>query len=142
VTGLDASRGLLMAGHTAIAAGLVQGDARRLPFAEESFDGVWACASLLHVPKDDVKAALAEAFRVLRHGGVLFTSMSEGRQNDAIPLNSDGLAERLYFYHSGEGWADAVKSAGFVLLDHEVRREGSNFNPGSTGWIETFARKP
>jgi ubiquinone/menaquinone biosynthesis C-methylase UbiE len=143
-TGFDPTRGLLIEAqaHGSISGALVQGDARLLPLAGGSFDGIWACASLLHVPKQDIPVALSEAFRILCNGGVIFTSMSEGPQSEAVPVVSDGLQERMYYYHSGGEWAAAVEAAGFAVLEHDVRRDAGNFNPGSTGWIETFARKP
>jgi SAM-dependent methyltransferase len=45
----------------------VQGDASRLPFANTSFDFVWAWGVLPHTP--DAAAAIAEIRRVLRPGG-------------------------------------------------------------------------
>ena len=144
VTAFDPARGLLNEAmhHTSLTGRLVQGDARALPFATGSFDGVWTCASLLHVPKRDVGRALAEVFRVLKPGGILFTSMSEGGQVGAIPVESNGLSRRLYYYHREQTWAALVSGAGFDVIDQRVQRESGNFNPGSTGWIETFARKP
>ena len=144
VTGFDPARGLLVEAldHKSIAQALIQGEAGHLPFAAASFDGIWACASLLHVPKFGVKSVLSETFRILRSGGVIFTSMSEGVQSDAVPVFSDGLSERLYYYHSVPDWADAISTAGFDILEHQVNRDSGNFNPGSTGWIETFAQKP
>ena len=144
VTAFDPSRGLLKeaARHTSLAGRLVQGDARALPLAAGSFDGVWSCASLLHDPKQDVGLVLLGTFRVLRAGGVLFTSMSEGEQVGAIPVESNGLSRRLYYSHREQTWAALVSGAGFDVIDQRVQRESGNFNPGSTGWIETFARKP
>jgi ubiquinone/menaquinone biosynthesis C-methylase UbiE len=43
------------------------GDGTRLPFADESFDGVICMNALHHMP--DYRATLAEMFRVLRPGG-------------------------------------------------------------------------
>jgi ubiquinone/menaquinone biosynthesis C-methylase UbiE len=50
----------------------VTADAARLPFGDESFDVVISDATLEHI--GDVPAALAEAFRVLRPGGMFFGS--------------------------------------------------------------------
>jgi ubiquinone/menaquinone biosynthesis C-methylase UbiE len=144
VTGLDPASGLLAEArsYACLAGRLIQGDARHLPIAASRYDGIWCCASLLHVPKRDVGHALAEAFRILKSGGVLFTSMSEGQQRGAVSVHSDGLGPRDYYYHRQETWAALVAGAGFEIVDHHVQRESGNLNPGSTGWIETFARKP
>ncbi|HKT45952.1 MAG TPA: class I SAM-dependent methyltransferase [Candidatus Acidoferrales bacterium] len=48
---------------------LVQGDAQKLPFRDESFDVVVSCETIEHVP--DARAATAEMFRVTREGGRL-----------------------------------------------------------------------
>ena len=45
---------------------------------EDAFDGVFACASLLHVRKDDLPAALRLVRRALRSGGVLYASFKYG----------------------------------------------------------------
>ncbi|HZU79166.1 MAG TPA: class I SAM-dependent methyltransferase [Acidimicrobiales bacterium] len=50
-------------------AGVVQGNALRLPFADGSFDRVIAAEVLEHIPDDE--AAMAELARVLRPGGTM-----------------------------------------------------------------------
>lgn len=49
---------------------IVQGDAARLAFADNSFDLVISCETIEHVP--DVQAALREMHRVTKPGGRLF----------------------------------------------------------------------
>jgi SAM-dependent methyltransferase len=64
---------------------IVTGDATRLAFADSSFDSVGTFTMLHHVPTVPLQfRVLAEAFRVLRPGGVLFGSDS---------LASSGLHE-------------------------------------------------
>jgi ubiquinone/menaquinone biosynthesis C-methylase UbiE len=41
---------------------------------DSEFDGVWACASLLHVPRDRIDAVLQRFTRALKPGGVMFLS--------------------------------------------------------------------
>src|SRR5207342_2648318 len=48
------------------------GDATRLPFADDSFDGVISVEAAFHFPSR--ARFFVEAFRVLRPGGVLSTS--------------------------------------------------------------------
>jgi 2-polyprenyl-6-hydroxyphenyl methylase/3-demethylubiquinone-9 3-methyltransferase len=68
VVGLDLSSAML-----AEASGLsrVLGSARRLPFAERSFDGVIAVEVFEHVHPESIDPVLCEAQRVLRPGGIL-----------------------------------------------------------------------
>jgi SAM-dependent methyltransferase len=56
---------------------LARWDFRRLPFADRTFDGIWASAALQHVPRAQVRRVLAEWRRVQR-GGPIFVSMREG----------------------------------------------------------------
>ena len=62
---------MAQAGEIAAAgqAAALRGDARRLPFADGSFDRVIAAEVLEHIPEDT--AAMAELARVLRPGGTL-----------------------------------------------------------------------
>jgi ubiquinone/menaquinone biosynthesis C-methylase UbiE len=143
LVGCDPARALLIEGLTnREIATFVQAESRRLPILDSPFDGIWACASLLHVPKSQIGLALAEAFRILKLGGVLFTSMSEGDASAPVLSSSDFLPERTYHYYSDSNWAEMVARAGLEVIDQYVNRSADRLNPGSTGWIETFARKP
>ncbi len=48
-----------------------------LSFKNE-FDGVWACASMLHLPKQKMSAALTKLTRALKDNGILYTSFKHG----------------------------------------------------------------
>jgi 8-oxo-dGTP pyrophosphatase MutT (NUDIX family) len=111
--GLDRSAGML---RQALARGvrqLVQADARALPFAQGTLDGVWACASLLHLPKAELPATLAEMHRALGHGHVcLIVKQGEGES-----WRDDGQGGRRFFayYHPAEVEL-ALERAGFHVL--------------------------
>ena len=45
---------------------------------EERFDGIWACASLLHVPKDEMVPILTKVRNALKIGGALYLSYKYG----------------------------------------------------------------
>lgn len=67
----------------------------------DEFDGIWACASLLHVSGRDLDAAVARLVRALRPGGALFASFKLGeaerlaRGRTFTDLNEASLRERL-----------------------------------------------
>jgi SAM-dependent methyltransferase len=77
VTAFDGSAGMarLASGHTGLAV-------QHLAFADitwrEAFDGIWACASLLHVPHADLPGILTRLAHALRPGGVFYMSFKYG----------------------------------------------------------------
>src|SRR4029077_16714406 len=72
--GVDISQNMLEAGLAEYAADpnivLVQGDATRLPLADEIFDSVFILGGVHHV--NDRRALFSEVFRVLKPGGNFF----------------------------------------------------------------------
>jgi 2-polyprenyl-3-methyl-5-hydroxy-6-metoxy-1,4-benzoquinol methylase len=80
VTAIDASEKMVEA--TANLTGLV---ARRLQFQQmefdNEFDGIWACASLLHVPRAEIDTVLNAFARALRPNGVCYLSFKEGQDD-------------------------------------------------------------
>jgi SAM-dependent methyltransferase len=53
-----------------------------IPFQEltfrKEFDGVWACASLLHIPKGEMHDVIPRFIHALKPGGVIYLSLKEG----------------------------------------------------------------
>ncbi len=123
---------------------IVQGEARGLPFASASFDGVWACASLLHVPRSEAGRALQETVRVLKPGGVLFTSMMAGEGEGTITSGADNPVRwpRYYVHYRPEEWSSLLAGVSLEVIQQSVKHTSEGVNPGATGWIETFARRP
>ncbi len=52
----------------------MQGVGQALPFESESFDAITFFMSLHHVPEDEMAAALQEAARVLKPGGIVYVA--------------------------------------------------------------------
>jgi SAM-dependent methyltransferase len=112
--GLDFSMGMLRAGWREFPGPRVQGDARRLPLATASVDGVWANASLLHLRRDDAGRALAEARRVLRANGVLYVSVKMG-VGAATETARYGLP-RFFQYWSDDELDAELSARGFHVI--------------------------
>lgn len=88
-----------------------------LPLAR--FDGVFANASLFHVPGQRLPTVLSQLFATLRPGGVLFSSVPRGPGVEGF--NGD----RYGFYHELEGWRALYEAAGFVYGHHYYRPTGA-----------------
>ena len=82
-TGIDASKGMLKVAADRVPKGIFkQMDFYNLEFPDNSFDGFWAAASFLHVPKEDAGKVIKEAKRILKPGGVGFISIKEKTEID------------------------------------------------------------
>ena len=90
----------------------VVGDLRDLPYEDSLFDGVWACASLVHLPFDDAVTALSELHRVSIPGAPLCVSVKTGGNTGW----ADTAHGRRWFHHwDPVEFAGEVAAAGFTI---------------------------
>jgi SAM-dependent methyltransferase len=95
-----------------------QQDFLGLALPKSNFDGVFANASLFHVPRQELPRVLQELHTTLKPGGVLFSSNPRGS-------NEEGWSGGRYgVYHDLESWRAYVSTAGFVELSHYYRPAG------------------
>ena len=80
VVATDASEAMCQAaGNLAGAVGVTTRNEGFLALEEEAaYDGIWACASLLHLRRSALPEAFARAHRALKAGGVLYASFKLG----------------------------------------------------------------
>jgi SAM-dependent methyltransferase len=82
------------------------------------FDGIFANASLFHVPSRELPRVLLELHATLKQRGVLFSSNPHGR-------NEEGWYHGRYcVYHDLEAWRRFMREAGFLELAHYYRPAG------------------
>ena len=82
------------------------------------FDGIFANASLFHVPDQELPRVLGQLRAALKPGGVLFSSNPRGE-------NQEGWnGPRYGSYHDLERWRARLTAAGFVELEHYYRPAG------------------
>lgn len=118
VVGLDLSRGLIQQAKLVTEEPLVLGDVRELPLRTASVDGVWSCASLVHLEPAGICAALKEFRRVLRPHGALFLSVRHGTGTD-WRQDAPHLRRHFHLYREGE-LLRALAVAGFEVVSHGV----------------------
>lgn len=103
-----------------------------LPVAR--FDGIFANASLFHVPSQTLPQVLTHLHAALRPGGVLFSSNPRGQGEEGWQAGRYGT------YHELEGWRAFMTGAGFVELTHYYRPEG--LPRDQQPWLASVWRKP
>ena len=90
---------------------------------QNQFTGIWACASLLHVPFDDLPKLLNDLIRCLKSDGILYASFKYGDSE----REKDG---RFFCYMNEQRWQlieEQLDSAKPVMiwqtLDNRVDRQ-------------------
>jgi SAM-dependent methyltransferase len=82
------------------------------------FDGVFANATLFHIPRRELPRVLKQLHATLRPGGILFSSNPRGD-------NQEGWFNGRYcVYHDLEQWRGFLSQAGFAEIEHYYRPAG------------------
>jgi len=101
--------------------------------AEAEYGGVWASASLLHVPTADLPNILTRVRRALRPGGVFVASFKAGTGEGRDSMG------RYYNYPSAETLKAAYRAAGWTDIVLETKM-GSGYDALPTEWLWMTAR--
>jgi SAM-dependent methyltransferase len=109
-------------------------DFLRLDLPQNHFDGIFANATLFHVPSQELPRVLQELRACLKPRGVLFSSIPRGN-------GEEGWNEGRYsVFHQPDVWRQYASDAGFVELSHFFRPEGQPRE--KQPWFASVWRKP
>lgn len=100
----------------------------------EEFDGVWACASLLHVSAKELPSILIKIRESLKKEGVFYISVKEGEGSGV----EDG---RFFQYYSPSQFHHLISQCGGLKIETawshtELRDEGNK-----VVWLNVIGRK-
>lgn len=111
-----------------------QQDFVHLALPDAEFDGIFANASLFHVPSAALPDVLNRLYAALKPGGVLFSSNPRGS-------NQEGWnGPRYGSYYDYETWERFLTAAGYTPLSHYYRPPG--LPREQQPWLASLWRKP
>ena len=97
---------------------------------ENAYDGIWACASLLHVPKVQIRDVMEKVSRALKEQGVLYASFKYGDDEKTV----DGRLFSLYNETDLEWISDLGLIEYWITDDVRTEHVGAK-------WLNTLWRK-
>lgn len=103
-----------------------------LTLPDESFDGIFANASLFHVPSQELPGVLRVLHHTLRPGGILFSSNPRG-------CGEGWSGQRYSYFIEFEEAERYLNTAGFEVLDHYYRPQGVPLE--QQPWLAIVSRK-
>ena len=133
VTGLDGAAELVALARAETECVVLLQDFLALDLPSAHFDGIFANASLFHVPSSQIARVLADLAAALKPGGVLFCSNPRGD-------NQEGwVGGRYGCFYDLETWRALVTGVGFVEVHHYYRPPGRPRH--QQPWLATVWRK-
>jgi SAM-dependent methyltransferase len=133
VTGLDGSKEFVAMARSFSGCEVLHQDFLAMDLPDSRFDGVFANASLFHVPSQELPRVLAELSSTLMSRGVLFCSNPRGN-------NAEGLSgERYSCFFDLDTWRDYLTAAGFFEVQYYFRPPGLPCH--QQPWLATVWRK-
>ena len=97
---------------------VLEQDFLAMSLGEGRYDGVFANASLFHVPSRDIRRVLTELSDCMKPRGVLFSSNPLGQDEEGWQ------GERYGVRYREDSWRQIMSDAGFAELEHYYRPEG------------------
>jgi SAM-dependent methyltransferase len=131
--GLDGARNFVAMAKDHTGCEVLHQDFLALDLPPDSFDGVFANASIFHVPAQELPRVLGELRTALRPDGVFFASNPHG-------ANDEGWNRGRYgAYLDAPTWRRVVTAAGFTEIEHYYRPPG--LPRAQQPWLATVWRK-
>ncbi len=131
--GLEGSKELVEMARRYSGCEVLHQDFMALELPGSRFDGVFANASLFHVPSQELPRVLRELHACLKPDGVLFSSNPRGN-------NEEGFSgDRYSCFFDFDTWRDYVTAAGFIELKHYYRPPGRPRH--QQPWLATVWRR-
>ncbi len=131
--GLDGSREFAAMARAHTGCEVWHQDFLALDLPASHFDGIFANASLFHVPREALSRVLQELHATLKPLGVLFASNPRGNNEEGFNGSRYGV------YHDLEAWRAFLQAAGFTELEHYYRPPG--LPREQQPWLATVWRK-
>ena len=111
---------------------------RKLLFSEldecEKYDGIWACASILHLPKEELKSVLGKMLRAVKSEGYIYTSFKYGE--------FEGYRNERYFTDFIEdSFGEFVKDITEIRIIEKWITSDARPGRGDEKWLNVILKK-
>ena len=101
---------------------------------QEEFDGIWACASILHLSYQELTAVLPKMAVALKPGGIIYTSFKYG--------DFEGIRNGRYFCDfTEERFAGLIAGIPEMTLEEQWISQDVRPGRGTERWLNSILRK-
>ncbi|MCR4264132.1 MAG: peptidase C39 family protein [Candidatus Roizmanbacteria bacterium] len=142
VTGIDTSTEMIkIAKQKVPEAKFVLADMRKMPFENNSFDGLLSAYSLIHIPQKDIAGTLQEFNRVLKPHGRCIIMGQEGKPDQIIDEPMLPGEKSFVNFISPDHLKHDLKRAGFLVVSIEKEESPYTDDIGDVNLYITAVKK-
>lgn len=108
-------------------------DFESMRFQDGQFDGIWANASLHHIPYARLRRLLKDIYRILKPRGIFFVKVKQGVYRGIRSNEKFGKIIKRYFrFYRLEEIESLLKSAGFRIIFKKTTNNDE--------WVDIFCK--
>lgn len=136
VTGVDISeRQLELARQHVPGATFIKSDMGSLTFPDGAFDAIVSFYAIIHLPRQEQSALIANIYRWLKSGGAFLSNWAVSDW-EGVEENWEGWGASMWWSHYGKDDNLAMlRDVGFIITSSEVRKTNDET------WLWVLARK-
>jgi ubiquinone/menaquinone biosynthesis C-methylase UbiE len=124
VTGVDLSGKLLEIAKKNIPTAIfLKEDLRDLHFPSNSFDGIWACTSLIHIKHVEIERVLRTFYTFLKPNGIIGIVMKAGSGERFTSSRSLPSEKRYFSFYSKSFLKSIIANVGFRITEMHTYNE-------------------
>lgn len=101
---------------------------------QDKYDGIWACSSILHLPKTELKDVFRKMLQAMKDGGVIYTSFKysefEGERNG-----------RYFTDFTEESFTEYISDLNNMLIEKSWITGDVRPGRGDEKWLNLILRK-
>lgn len=111
-------------------------------FRDNSFDGVWCKAALLHIQRKQAHRVLEGFHRILDKGGSLFLQTKAGEGQGTQPVPFDSKLERFFTFYTESELTNMLQVAGFKMIEaYGFNGKDRSMGSSAQDWVVLFAER-
>lgn len=140
VTGVDFSSQMIEMAKAKVDAEFYVMDIENLEFKANSFHGVWASASLLHIPKKKILQVFKNLHSLLVEKGIFYLSLKKGSGEGIQADPRYGDVQKFWSFYEKEEVEEILKQADFKVLESVISERKATY-PGHLLWLNVLCKK-
>ena len=133
VVPFDGSRKMVKLGNNLLGIEILHLRYEDIDFDTE-FNGIWACASFVHISGDELQKILSKMERALTEGGILSTSLKNGVGTQIV----DG---RIFYYHSKDSFSEILSTVPRLRILDLWETSDARCDKKNEKWLNVLLKK-